>query len=218
MTFDMKTHIEVDFTQDKRQIQEALNSLAMSVAMPAAFSETNVFDALYESLDRLDRIEGRKYIILIASGVDTMSKLTFDKILARVKTAQNVTIYTISTGGLMEEMNEGRGGMMGGMRDMTYLQAANEMHAFASATGGMSFQPKFTGELPDMVKGITRIFAPSITGVSPQQPEADGTYRKLRVVLVDEEGQPLHMQDKKKKQLKYDIIARDGYRAKQEVE
>jgi hypothetical protein len=26
------------------------------------------------------------------------------------------------------------------------------------------------------------------------------------------------MQDKKKKQLKYDIIARDGYRAKQEVE
>jgi VWFA-related protein len=219
MTFDMKTHIEVDFTQDKRQIQEALNSLAMSVAMPAAFSETNVFDALYESLDRLDRIEGRKYIILIASGVDTMSKLTFDKILARVKTAQNVTIYTISTGGLMEEMNEGRGGMMGGMRDMTYLQAANEMHAFASATGGMSFQPKFTGELPDMVKGINEnIRAKYQLVYHPSNPKQDGTYRKLRVVLVDEEGQPLHMQDKKKKQLKYDIIARDGYRAKQEVE
>jgi VWFA-related protein len=218
MTFDMKTHIEVDFTQDKRQIQEALNSLAMSVAMPAAFSETNVFDALYESLDRLDRIEGRKYIILIASGVDTMSKLTFDKILARVKTAQNVTIYTISTGGLMEEMNEGRGGMMGGMRDMTYLQAANEMHAFASATGGMSFQPKFTGELPDMVKGINEnIRAKYQLVYHPSNPKQDGTYRKLRVVLVDEEGQPLHMQDKKK-QLKYDIIARDGYRAKQEVE
>jgi VWFA-related protein len=219
MTFDMKTHIEVDFTQDKRQIQEALNSLAMSVAMPAAFSETNVFDALYESLDRLDRIEGRKYIILIASGVDTMSKLTFDKILARVKTAQNVTIYTISTGGLMEEMNEGRGGMMGGMRDMTYLQAANEMHAFASATGGMSFQPKFTGELPDMVKGINEnIRAKYQLVYHPSNPKQDGTYRKLRVVLVDEEGQPLHMQDEKKKQLKYDIIARDGYRAKQEVE
>jgi VWFA-related protein len=219
MTFDMKTHIEVDFTQDKRQIQEALNSLAMSVAMPAAFSETNVFDALYESLDRLDRIEGRKYIILSASGVDTMSKLTFDKILARVKTAQNVTIYTISTGGLMEEMNEGRGGMMGGMRDMTYLQAANEMHAFASATGGMSFQPKFTGELPDMVKGINEnIRAKYQLVYHPSNPKQDGTYRKLRVVLVDEEGQPLHMQDEKKKQLKYDIIARDGYRAKQEVE
>jgi hypothetical protein len=35
---------------------------------------------------------------------------------------------------------------------------------------------------------------------------------------VDDEGQPLRMQDEKHKQLKYDIIARDGYRAKQEVE
>jgi hypothetical protein len=38
------------------------------------------------------------------------------------------------------------------------------------------------------------------------------------VELVDEEGLPLRMQDEKKKPLKYDIITRDGYRAKQEVE
>ena len=49
------------------------------------FSETNVFDALYESLDRLDRIDGQKYIILIATGRDTFSKLTFDQIMERVK-------------------------------------------------------------------------------------------------------------------------------------
>ena len=36
--------------------------------------------------------------------------------------------------------------------------------------------------------------------------------------LVDDEGKPLRMQDEKHKPLKYDIIARDGYRAKQEVE
>jgi hypothetical protein len=83
----------------------------------------------------------------------------------------------------------------------------------------MSFQPKFTGELPDMVKGINEnIRAKHQLVYHPSNPKQDGTYRKLRVVLVDEEGQPLHMQDKKKKQLKYDIIARDGYRAKQEVE
>jgi hypothetical protein len=32
------------------------------------------------------------------------------------------------------------------------------------------------------------------------------------------EGQPLRIQDEKHKPLKYDIIAREGYRAKQEVE
>ena len=52
----------------------------------------------------------------------------------------------------------------------------------------------------------------------PSNAMQDGSYRKLRVELVDDEGQPLRMQDEKHKQLKYDIIARDGYRAKQEVE
>ena len=218
-TFDMNTHIQVDFTQDKRDIQHAIQMLGMSVAMPAAFSETNVFDALYDALDRLDRIEGRKYIVLIASGVDSMSKLTFDKILKRVKAARDVTIYTVSTGGLMLEMTEGRGGMMGGMRDMTYLQAANEMHAFSDATGGMSFQPKFSGELPDMVRSINENIRSKYELVyRPTNPKQDGTYRKLRVTLVDAEGQPLRFQDEKKKPLKYDIIARDGYKAKQEVE
>ncbi|MGB6721259.1 MAG: VWA domain-containing protein [Terracidiphilus sp.] len=219
MTFDMNTHIEVDFTQDKNQIQQAINSLGMSVFMPAAFSETNVFDALYEAMDRLNRIEGRKYIILIASGVDTMSKLTLDQILKRVKASQDITIYTISTGGLLLEMTEGTGGMMGGMRDMTYLQADNQMRTFANLTGGMHFAPKFTGELPDMVRTINEnIRAKYQLVYRPTNPKQDGTYRKLRVVLVDDEGQPLRMQDEKHKPLKYDIIARDGYRAKQEVE
>jgi len=35
---------------------------------------------------------------------------------------------------------------------------------------------------------------------------------------VDDEGHPLIIQDEKKKQLKYDIITRDGYRARQQVE
>jgi len=218
-TFDMKTHIYVDFTQDKKQVQQAIQELGMSVWMPAAFSETNVFDALSESLDRLSRIEGRKYIILIASGVDTMSKLTFDKILKKVKESQDITIYTVSTGGLMREMTEGRGGMNGSMRDMTYLQADNEMRTFASLTGGRSYSPKFTGELPDMVKDINQnIRAKYHIVYRPTNAKMDGTYRKLRVVLVDGEGQPLRFQDEKKKPLKYDIIARDGYRARQEVE
>jgi VWFA-related protein len=219
MTFDMRTHIEVDFTQDKNQIQQAINQLGMSVFMPAAFSETNVFDALYEGMDRLDRIEGQKYIILIASGIDTMSKLTFDKILKRVKESRNITIYAVSTGGMLREMTEGRGGMMSSMRDMDYLQADNEMRTFAQATGGMWFAPKFTGELPDMVRTINQnIRARYQLVYRPTNAKQDGTYRKLRVVLVDAEGQPLRMQDEKKKPLKYDIVARDGYRAKQEVE
>jgi hypothetical protein len=38
------------------------------------------------------------------------------------------------------------------------------------------------------------------------------------VELVDETGHPLKMKDEKGKDVKYQIVARDGYKAKQQVE
>ena len=209
MTFDMRTQILTDFTQDKRLIYESLNSLQIP-----GFSETNVFDALYEGLDRLSRIEGRKYIILIASGRDTFSKITLDKILQKVKATPNVTIFAIGTGQTARLMSN-----MGGAREMDYLQADNQMTTFARMTGGMAFFPRFEGEMPDIFHTINdTIRNQYVLTYKPTNARQDGTYRKLRVQLVDNEGQPLKMQDEKHHQLKYDIIARDGYKAKQEVE
>jgi len=219
MTFDLNTHIVSDFTQDKQQIRQGIDVLANEVYMPAAFSETNLFDALNESLDRLSRVEGQKYLVLIASGIDTMSKLNLDQILKRVKASRDITIFTISTGGFLQAVTEGTGGLMGGMRDLTFLQANNQMKTFSDLTGGMHFEPRFTGELPDDVKAMNdSIRAKYELVYRPTNSKQDGTYRKLRVSLVDDEGQPLRIQDEKHKPLKYDVIARDGYRARQEVE
>ena len=214
MTFDLRTQIVTDFTQDKRQLEAAINSLRIP-----GFTDTNLFDALYEGIDRLQRVEGRKYIILIASGVDTFSKLTFDKILKKVKETRDITIYTVSTGGMMRAITEGRGGMRGEMRDMDFLQGDNEMRTFASITGGMSYFPRFTGEFPDIFGQINQNIRSKYELIyHPSNAKQDGSYRKLRVELVDEEGHPLRIQDEKHKPLKYDILTRDGYRAKQEVE
>jgi VWFA-related protein len=219
MTFDLNTHIVSDFTQDKSQIRQGIDQLNNEVWMPAAFSETDLFDALNESLDRLSRVEGQKYIVLIASGIDTLSKLNLDQILKRVKASRDVTIFTISTGGFLQALYEGSGGLMGGMRDLTWLQANNQMKTFSDLTGGMHFEPRFTGELPDDVKAINdNIRAKYELVYRPTNSKQDGSYRKLRVMLVDDEGQPLRFKDEKGKPLKYDVIARDGYRAKQEVE
>jgi len=204
MTFDMTTHIVSDFTQDKHQILEGINMLGNEVYMPAAFSETNTFE---------------KYIVLIGTGVDTMSKLTLDKALARVKASHDTTIFTISTDGFFEAMTQGRGGMAGGMRDLTYLQADNQMKTFSDLTGGMHFSPRFSGELPDDVRVINENIRSKYELIyHPSNSKQDGTYRKIRVELVDDEGNPLRMQDEKHKPLKYDVIARDGYRARQQVE
>jgi VWFA-related protein len=219
MTFDLNAHIVSDFTQDKQQIRQGINQLANQVYMPAAFSETNLFDALNEALDRLSRVEGQKYLVLIASGIDTFSKLNLDEILKRVKASRDITIFTISTGGFLQAVTEGTGGLMGGIRDLTYLQANNQMKTFSDLTGGMHFEPRFTGELPDDVKAINDNIRSKYELIyRPTNSKQDGTYRKLRVMLVDDEGQPLRIQDEKHKPLKYNVIARDGYRAKQEVE
>jgi VWFA-related protein len=214
MTFDMNTRIVTDFTQDKRQLYEAINTLTIP-----GFSERNLFDALYEAEDRLSRIEGRKYIIVIASGRDTFSKITLDKILQKVKSTPDVTIFTVSTGGALRAMTEGMGGFQSSLRDMDYLQADNEMKTFASLTGGRWFSPRFEAEMPEIFQEINQNIRSKYQLVyHPTNAKQDGKYRKLRVVLVDDEGQPLRMEDEKHKPLKYDIIARDGYRAKQEVE
>lgn len=213
MTFDMHTQILTDFTQDKRVVYESINSLQIP-----GFSERNLFDALYEGLDRLSRIEGRKYIVLIASGRDTFSKITLDKILAKVKATPNVTIFAISTGQTARLMADA-GGAMGPIRNMDYLQADNQMNTFARMTGGMAFFPRFEAEMPEIFHTINDSIRNQYElSYKPTNSKQDGTYRKLQVEVVDNEGHPLRMQDEKHKPLKYDIIAREGYRAKQQVE
>jgi VWFA-related protein len=214
ITYDLRTHILTDFTNNKDTVGQALSSLVIP-----GFSDTNTFDALYETLDRVSRIEGRKYIILIGTGRDTFSKITLDKILAKVKATPNVTIFTIGTGAFVNEMSGGRGGMSSGIRDLNYLQAQNQLKTFASMTGGMSFSPIFQGELPDIFSQINdSIRNQYILTYRPTNARNDGSYRKIKVLLVDNEGHPLQMQDEKHKPLKYSVIARDGYKAKQPVE
>jgi len=214
ISFDMKTHILTDFTNNKDQIAESLRSM-----MIPTFSEVNTFDALYETLDRTSRIEGRKYIILIGSGRDTFSKITLDKILAKVKATPNVTIFTIGTGALANELGGGRGGMGAGMAQMNTLQAQNQLKTFASMTGGMYFYPIFQGELPDIFSEINNsIRNEYVVTYKPTNNKNDGTYRHVKVLLVDNEGKPLKMQDEKQKPVKYSVIARDGYNAKRPVE
>jgi VWFA-related protein len=209
MTYDLQTHILSDFSNNPQVVAQSLSSLTIPM-----FSETDMFDALYETLDRVSRIDGRKYILLVGTGRDTLSKVTLDKILAKIKATPNVTIFTISTGALLNEMNVG-----GGMREINYLQAQNQMRTFAEMTGGLSFAPIFQGELPDDFAQINNsIRNQYVLTYRPTNTANDGSYRKIKVILVDNEGHPLQMQDEKGRPLKYSVIARDGYKAKLPVE
>src|ERR1700742_794326 len=213
VTYDLKTQILTDFTQDKRLVYESLNTLTIP-----GFKETDMFDAVYTTMDRLSRIEGRKYVVLIGSGYDSLSKINLDKVLAKIKTTPHVTIFSVGTGQAAMITGNARSGMFG-PKEIDYLQADNQMSTFARMTGGMSFFPRFAGEMPDIFHSINdSIRNQYVLTYTPTNAKQDGSYRKIRVELVDNEGQPLKMQDEKHHPLKYDIIARDGYKAKQQVD
>ena len=220
VTYDMKPHILVDFTQDKQAIYGGLRQLYFP-----GFSETNMFDALYDTLDRVERIEGHKYIILVTTGVDTFSKLNLDQILKKVKNTKDVTIFPISVGWALRNYCETHGctGYTRGagipISNIDYLQADNEMRTFASLTGGRAYFPRFQAEFGEIFRDISADIRNQYSiAYRPTNPKLDGTYRKLKVQLVAPDGGPLKIRDQKGKDVKFDIIAREGYTAKHTVE
>ena len=213
--YDMQPHILVDFTQDKKAIYGALNQLRIP-----GFSETNLFDALYDTLDRLDRVEGKKYIILITTGYDSFSKLTLDKIMKKVKDTKDVTIFPISVGQILRIM--GGGGNRGAgihASEMDYLQADNEMRTFAAMTGGRAYFPRFQAEYGEDFQEIgSDIRNQYSLSYHPTNTKLDGTYRKLKVQVVGPDGSPLKVKDQKGKEKPAEVVARDGYTAKHTVD
>lgn len=213
-SYDMKPHLLVDFTQDKNQVVGALNQLRIP-----GFSETNLFDALYDTVDRLEGVEGHKYIILISTGIDTFSKLNYDKILKKLQGTKDTTIYAISTGQAFRLWAEGHG-YMGSIATLDFLQADNQMKTFAQLTGGRAYFPRFEAELPEDFQDIAADIRNQYEiSYHPTNSKQDGSWRKIKVTLVDPAtGQPLTVQDQHHKKVKYEVLARDGYKAKNEVE
>lgn len=213
-SYDMKPHLLVDFTQDKNQVMGALNQLRIP-----GFSETNLFDALYDTVDRLEGVEGQKYIILICDGIDTFSKLNYDKVLKKIQGSKNITIFAVGTGQAWRLYMEGRGAM-GSIQNLDFLQADNQLNTFTRMTGGRAYFPRFEAEMPEDFQDIAADIRNQYSlSYRPTNPKQDGTWRKIKVELVDPTtNNPLIVQDQHHKKVKYQILTRDGYKAKNEVE
>jgi VWFA-related protein len=214
VAYDLRTTILSDFSPDKRRAEEAMARLRIP-----GFSESNVFDALTDMADRMTAIEGRKAILLIASGLDTFSKITFDK-ARRSLQESGVPIYTISTLQISRIMLESMQGMGAQMMNMDFLQADNEMKTFSKESGGLSFFPRFPGEYPQIFRQIEQALREQYSlSYHPTNLAHDGKFRRIKVELVDPAtNQPLRVTDAKGKPMKYQIVAKAGYKAPREVD
>jgi len=197
--FVMQQHILTDFTQDRYQVRAALDTLRIP-----GFSEINLYDALAFTIDRMKDIQGRKAIIGICTGIDTFSKLTYGEML-KISKASDAAIYPIS---ILEFIDVRTAG------SMTAITAKSQLSFIAQYSGGQAYFPRFEAELPSVYQQIaSQLRTQYSLGFIPSNPSKDGKYHKLKIDLVDEQGNTLRVQNEKGKQVKYRIVAREGYYA-----
>ena len=205
VTFDMRTKLEVDFTQNKDEVLQAINHLYFP-----GFSESNVFDAIIDTTDRLKDVKGKRCILLVATGRDTFSKHTYDQTMKALRQS-DVPIFVVGLSKVIQDRREiaGRGGS-----EIDLAQDENEMKTFAKETGGFAWFPQFTGEVPGIFQQAAAFLRNQYSlSYSPTNRARDGKFRKVKVDLVAPDGSPLTVTDQKGKKQKYEVYAREGYTA-----
>jgi len=212
IAYDMRPTPLTDFTNDPNRIQQVISLLLRN---QPAFSESNLFDALKLTLvggrgdsvvlenskERTQEYSGmvavpadrRRAVLLVASGIDTFSKITMDQARKIVQNA-GIPIYVIGTGQMFvklygDSMNPGQGSNIRGIPidRMTFLQADNTMKTFAKESGGGFFPITFEGEIGNALGSINAMLRSQYSlGFNPGE-ERDGKSHKI-VVKVDVDG------------------------------
>ena len=212
IAYDMRPTPLTDFTNNPQRIQQVISLLLRN---QPAFIETNMYDALKLTLvgGRGDAVvlenseertveyggmvtvasDRRKAVLLVASGIDTFSKINYDQTRKIIQNA-GIPIYIVGTGNLFvkkygDMMDPGRGNnIMGVPIDrMTFLQADNILKTIAKDTGGSYYPVTFEGELPKVLGSINSLLRNQYSlGFSPGEIR-DGKSHKI-VVKVDVDG------------------------------
>ena len=142
VAYDLRPEILSDFSTDRSEAQDALSRLNFP-----GFSEANLFDALTDTAQRMQDIEGRKAILLISSGVDTFSKLNYGEARKAIQNA-GVPIYAI--------------GLMQAYRDIMYSYGAisdsaeHGLPASRQPTAHVHQGKRRHGVLPALLRPVSR--------------------------------------------------------------
>ncbi len=210
VAFDIRPTPLTDFTNDPGRISQVINLLLRNYP---AFRETNLYDALKFVLiggrgdsvvledskaekseyNGLVSVQGRRRaVILVASGIDTFSKINYGQ-ARKVLQGAGIPIYIIGTGNLFFKKygdnlpaNDSLTGMPG---RMTFLQAQNTLQTFAKETGGAYYPVTFEGELPKVLGSINALLRSQYSLAFNPGEVHDGKQHKIKVsVDVDGDG------------------------------
>jgi Ca-activated chloride channel homolog len=159
--FNDKIEFASTFTNDRQSLISALKHLDYG-------NETHLYDAVHSSLDQLEKVEGRKVILLFTDGADFGSRQGSGQALERARNGE-VMIYGI---GLETEFFNGQ----------SYVRSKPDsiLNRFANETGGGYFDLKKNADLNTSFTRIAQeLRSQYLLGFSPAA--LDGKVHKLEV-------------------------------------
>ncbi|MBN1437928.1 MAG: VWA domain-containing protein [Anaerolineales bacterium] len=167
ISFDTEITYVQPTTKDREALKAAIESLRTG-------SDTAMYDAVYEGIELLQAISGRKAIIVLTDGMDNRSKHSAEEVLARIG-PEGLSISTIGLG----DTSEQAGGYAG--IDETALQYLARQ---AGGTYGFASDPDSLRRLYELYgRALQSEYV--ITYTSPAALR-DGLNRSLSVQLAED--------------------------------
>lgn len=171
-TFAHEVQINVDFTKQRGQIADGFATLSYPM-----WNEIDTYDAIYQIADKLERLKGRRILVLIASGFDTFSAHTMEEVLRKLESV-NVVVYVAGAGSSLRGRYEP---YLGTSARLSLLQAEAFLNGIADKSGGQAFFPRFESAFPDVLRGIMQMVENQYRLIYTPRPPAKAGFQKIRV-------------------------------------
>jgi Ca-activated chloride channel family protein len=139
------SRLEQPFTSEISSITRAIESF------PPPEGATSLLDGIVLAADYLREVQGRRVMIIVSDGDDTLSDTTFEETLRALQIA-NCQVYVVKT---TDFENFKRTGSRRGNANIRQLTAERRMNEIAGQTGGAVYSPIDERELDDAFKQIS---------------------------------------------------------------
>lgn len=193
-TYSMELEVNQDFTSLMGEITGARSELASP-----AWSEINTYDAVFEMLDKMGRLPGRRVLIVVGSGIDTFSEHTLDDVRKKVE-SENVVIFVAGAGSVFRGVYSG---YLDSSGRMTLLQSQAFLQMLADSSGGFAWFPNQTAAFPSVIQGVMQSIETQYRLVYRSPVPRDGKFHKIKV-------EAFRIVDDKRED--FDVLVRDGWR------
>ncbi len=125
------TRLEQPLTKNVSQLTEAIENF------PIPAGATALLDAIITAANYLRTADGRRVMVIVSDGEDTISDATFEDTVKAVQAA-NCQVYVVKT---KDFENFKRTGLRGGNANIRALAAEHRMQELAAQTGGAVYSP-----------------------------------------------------------------------------